>query len=278
MYSAKDVVNSLLVIVGMSISDKDLDREHPYGHGKIEFILAMFVSIIFIGITVYLLIHAVSTLIEDDIHRAPHLIALWAALLAIAVNVVMYFYSRCVAIERNSPLVRTLAKHHHADAAASLAVACGIVGAHYLNMPWIDTAVALLETAHLVYLGGDVFWDSAKGLMDRSVENPIRDRIKTLIESVEGVDEVKHIQTRNVGQDMCIETNIGIDSELSVAEAAAIREEVKEAITHAIPRVGFIQVSTEAHSADAVEREQVRSKWGQAKLNGPRGFVPEAGE
>ncbi len=277
MYSVKDVVSSLLVIVGMAVSEKDLDRNHPYGHGKVEFVLAMFVSIIFMAITVCLLVHAVSTLIEGDVHRAPHLIALWAALLAISVNVVMYFYSRCVAIETNSPLVRALAKHHHADAAASLAVAAGIVGAHYLNMPWIDTMVALIETVHLMYLGGDVFWDSAKGLMDRSVESPTRERISTLVKSVEGVDEIKHMRTRNVGQEVFIEIVIGVDPDLSVAEAKAISDAVKETVIHAIARIGSIQVSAEAHSAGAVEMEQVRSRWEQTHLGGRQETGPEYG-
>ncbi len=277
MYSAKDVVSSLLVIVGMAVSDKDLDREHPYGHGKVEFILGMFISIGFMAITVYLLVHAVTTLIDDEVHRAPHLIALWAALLAIAVNVMMYFYSRCVAIETNSPLVKALAKHHHADAAASLAVATGIVGSHYLNMPWIDTAVALAETAHLMYLGGDVFWDSAKGLMDRSIESPTRERIAKLVEGVEGVDEIKHMRSRNVGQDGFIEVVIGVDSDLSVAEATVICEAVKETIIRAVARIGSIQISAEAHSADAVEMEQLRSKWEQTHLDGRPEPGPEYG-
>ena len=266
MYSAKDVIGSLMAIIGMTVSEKDLDPEHPYGHGKVEFILSMFVSVFFMVFAGYLLIHAVTTLLDDDLHKAPHLIALWAALIAVVVNVMMYFYSRCVAIETNSPLVKTLAKHHHGDATASGAVAAGIIGAHYLNMPWIDTAVAMVETAHLMYLGGTVFWDSSKGLMDRSIESSARDQIADLVGSVEGVDEIKFLRTRNVGQNIFAEIAIGVDSKIAITDAHAITSAVKEIIVHNIPRIGSIQVNAESRCGDAAEMDEVRSKWEDANL------------
>ena len=159
MYSAKDLVSSSMVIIGMSISEKSLNRKHPYGHGKVEFVLSLFASVIFLGVTLSLMIYALTTLFDDTVHRKPHLIALWASFLCIAVNLSLYYYSKCVTIETNSPLVRTLARHHHADAYSSAAVGFGIMGAHYFNMPWIDTLVATMETIHLMYLG----WGSVLG-------------------------------------------------------------------------------------------------------------------
>ncbi len=135
MYSAKDVISSILVIIGLKVSSRPLDREHPYGHGKIEFILSMVVSVVFLTVTAFLFVHAVQILTNGDEHRAPHMIALWTALISVSVNVVMYFYSRCVSVEVNSPMVRTLSQHHYADATSSVAVAVGIIGAHYLAMP-----------------------------------------------------------------------------------------------------------------------------------------------
>ncbi|MEG3620326.1 magnetosome biogenesis CDF transporter MamM [Magnetovibrio sp. PR-2] len=261
MYSAKDVVGSLMAIVGMTVSERPLDRDHPYGHGKIEFILSLFVSVIFILIAGYLLVHAVTTLMDESSHRAPHLIALWAALLVVIINVVMYFYSRCVSIETNSPLVRTLAKHHHGDAASSGLVAAGIIGAHYLNMPWIDTAVAALETLHLMYMGGHVFWDSAKGLMDRSVNKGTRAKITELAESVEGVSSVTMLRTRHVGQYIHVEMTVAVASDMLVMEAFEVSEAVKEKIIHNIPRVGAIQVGTAISDEDAETRENIRANW-----------------
>ena len=261
MYSAKDVVTSLMVIVGMAVSEKPLDREHPYGHGKVEFILSLFVSVVFMIVTGYLLIHAISTLLDEELHRVPHLIALWAALISIGVNVAMYFYTRCVAIEVNSPMVRTLSKHHHADATASGAVVIGILGSHYMNMPWLDTLVALFETLHLMYLGFDVFSDAVKGLMDRSLEQTDREQMAGVIAKVGGVEQLKQLRTRLVGQEIFADIIIAVDAELSVSEAYKIIEAVKAAIFRRFVHIGSLQVSAEASDKDTEKMAEIVSRW-----------------
>ncbi len=242
LYSAKDVINSLLVIVGLKISKRPLDREHPYGHGKIEFVLSMIISVIFLAVTAFLFVHALQILFNGDEHKAPHLIALWTALISVAVNVCMYFYSRCVSIEVNSPMVRTLSRHHYADATSSGLVAVGIIGAHYLNMPTIDTVVALLEFAHLMYLGTEVFRDSYKGLMDRNAPDELRDKIIQHVESVKGVEGIDDIRTRFVGQEISIDLAIQVDPDLSIDEADEIGEAVTDKLVQKITHLGAVQI------------------------------------
>ncbi len=242
MYSAKDVVSSLLVIVGLKISRRPLNRDHPYGHGKIEFILSMIISVVFLVVIAFLFMHAIQILMNGDEHKAPHMIALWTALISVAVNVFMYFYSRCVAIEVNSPMVRTLAHHHHADATSSMAVALGIIGAHYLGMPWIDTMVALFEIAHLMYLGGSVFHESYKGLMDRSAPDDVCTKIEGLVNEVDGVQVIDDLRTRLVGQGLWVDLVIRVAEDISVEQASEIREKVIDRLSAQVPHLGSVQV------------------------------------
>ncbi len=246
MYSAKDVVTSFLVIIGLKVSSKPLDREHPYGHGKIEFVLSMFISIIFMAVTVYLMFHSVQILLDVSLHRTPHLIALWTALLSIAINVVMYFFSRCVVIEVNSPMVRTLAKHHHADASASGLVALGIIGAYYLAMPWIDTVIALLETLHLMYIGYDVFLDAYRGLMDKNTDKKMLARIKRIALATDGVAGVNKLRARQIGQEVSIEITIFVSPMLSVDEAYSITTLVQDSLSKKVDHIGAVHVRFEA--------------------------------
>ncbi len=255
MYSAKDVVTSILVIVGVNVSGQPLDRDHPYGHGKIEFILSLMISVVFLFITALLFIHALQLLLDSSTHRTPHLIALWAALISIAVNVVMYYYSRCVAIEANSPMVRTLSHHHHADASSSAAVAVGIIGANYLGMPWIDTLVALFETMHLMFLGGEVFRDSYRGLMDRSVSKPMREKIVEIVKSTKGVHEVNHLRTRYIGQELMAEVVLLVDPDITVEEAHGITDVVHHNMSRRIPNLGLVQIKFQSETVRSVVQE-----------------------
>ncbi len=246
MYSLKDMLNALMVVIGTTISSKPLDAEHPYGHGKVEFILSMAVSVIFIGLTGYLGVHAVRILLDEDLHRTPHLIVLWAALVSVGVNVGMYFYSRCVAIETNSPIIKTMAKHHHGDATASGAVALGIIGAHYLSMPWIDPAVALWETIDLLILGRAVFMDAYRGLMDHSAGEDVQNRMVEAAQKVPGVRGVIHLRARYVGQDVWADMIVGVDPEQTVDQAHDICEAVRAAVCNKMRRISSLHVSAEA--------------------------------
>jgi cation diffusion facilitator family transporter len=246
MYSLKDMLNSLMVVIGMTISNKPLDAEHPYGHGKVEFILSLVVSVIFMGLTGYLMIHAVILLLDPERHRTPHLIVLWAALVSVGVNLAFYFYSRCVAVETNSPIIKTLAKHHHGDATASGAVALGIIGSHYLNMPWIDTAVALWETIDLLLLGKVIFMDAYRGLMDHTAGDAVRTRVVEAAESVPGVKGVVHLRARYVGQDLWADMIVAVDPDETVDQAHEICESVRAAVCRKLRRVGSLHVAAES--------------------------------
>jgi cation diffusion facilitator family transporter len=246
LYSLKDMFNSLSVIIGTSVSSQPLDAEHPYGHGKVEFILSMIVSVIFIGLTGYMLVHAVQILFDEDRHRTPHLIVLWAAIVAVGVNLAMYYYSRCVAIETNSPIIRTMAKHHHGDATASGAVALGIIGAHYLSMPWIDTGVAIWEAIDLLLLGRVIFMDSYRGLMDHTVGEAICNRIMDAARSVDGVKGVIQLRARYVGQDIWADMIIAVDPEETIDRAHEICEQARVEVCEKVRLMASLHISAEA--------------------------------
>ena len=187
------------------------------------------------------MIYAFFTLLDESLHRRPHLIALGR--LALAINMALYYYPECT----SNPTARWSDPVHHADAASSLAVALGIV-IQFPEHALIDTMVAVLETAHLMYLGS-VFWDSAKGLMDRNVEETTHTRMVQLVENVDGVKEVKYLRSRYVGQDIFSEVVIGVSPSITLAEAHAIAEEVKKRIIAGVALIGSIQVRTESVSA-----------------------------
>ncbi len=259
LYSAKDVVTSVLIIVGLKISKQPIDQEHPFGHGKVEFILSLAVSIILIGLTSVLFYFSAETLLEG-IHTAPHLIALWTALLSVAVNVFMYKYTRCVAYEINSPVVGILSTHHMADGLSSVAVAMGIVGSHYLGMPWLDTVVALGETLHLIYLGGEVFWGAFKGLMDTAAPKETVIEINKVARECSGVEGVEQIRTRMVGQELWIDMTVNVDPDLSVGSAKVISRRVEEQLATHIPHVGDIGVHFKAKPGSVPEMAEIQKE------------------
>lgn len=259
LYSVKDVVTSILILVGLRVAKQPIDREHPFGHGKVEYILSGVVSLVLVGITVLFFIFAAEHLLEGD-HRPPHIIALWAALFSVAVNIFMHRYTRCVAVEINSPIVKTLSKHHHADGWSSGAVALGIIGSHYMGMPWLDSVVALGETIHLIYLGSEVFWDSFQGLMDISAPKETIERIRVSALGVDGVDKVEQLRTRRVGQEIWTDMVVGVDPDYEVRTARRVTRNVEQVLAAEIPHVGDVNVQFQSTSGSVPEMSVIREE------------------
>ncbi len=259
LYSIKDVITSLLIIVGLKVSKQPIDREHPFGHGKVEFILSAVVSLILMVATGFLFFYAAEHLLTGE-HRAPHMIALWAAIFSMLVNWVMHRYTHCVAKEINSPMVKVLSRHHHADTLASLAVAVGIVGSHYLSMPWLDTVVAVGESLDLLYLGGRVFWDAFQGLMDTSASQDVVERIRRITLKVPGVKCVEMLRTRRVGQEIWIDLVIGVHPDQPVGDAHKVVVRVERVLMDSIEHVGDVNVHFQSLTGSVPELDAIRGE------------------
>lgn len=259
LYSAKDVVTSVIIIVGLKVSQKPLDQEHPFGHGKVEFLLALVISLVLLLLTGLLFYFSAGTLLEGK-HSAPHLIALWTALLSVAVNWFLHRYTHCVSSEINSPVVELLSRHHMTDGYSSLAVAVGIVGTHYLGMPWLDTVVAMFESVHLMYLGGETFWDAFRGLMDTAAPRTVIERIRKEALQVNGVMDVGEVRTRQVGQELWITLVIGVDPALTLVRAKAVAARVEDSLIAAISHVGDVGVQFRSHRDGVGEFEKLRQE------------------
>ncbi|MBF0621337.1 MAG: magnetosome biogenesis CDF transporter MamM [Magnetococcales bacterium] len=259
LYSGKDVITSFLIILGLKFAKKPLDDEHRFGYGKIEFLLSMVIGIILVVVTLLFLIYAAGNLMETE-HQTPHLIALWTAVFIVAVNIYLRYYTRCVAHNINSPMVMVLSQHHEADGWSSLAVALGIIGSHYLGMPWLDTAVAVFECIHLLYLGGQVILDSYKGLMDDAASPEVVQHIQEVSENVDGVQRIENIRTRRVGQEVWIFLEIGVNPDISIGDANAVSLQVEQRLIESIPHVGDITIQFRSAEGSLPEFGEIKKE------------------
>ncbi|CAK0745657.1 Magnetosome protein MamM [Gammaproteobacteria bacterium] len=241
LYSGKDVLTSFLIILGLKFTKQPIDEEHQFGHGKAEFLFSMIIGLSLIIITALVLYFEAGKLIQGT-HHAPHLIALWTAIFAAGANVMLARYTRCVAFQINSPMVGVLTQHQKSDATASLAVALGIIGSHYLNMPWLDTVVAVGECIDLGYMGGEVFIHAVRGLMDIAAPEKVVTKIQKLSSLISGVKKVEIVRTRRVGQEIWVSLVIGVDPELSIHEAKKISLVVRKNLFESIPHLGEVNV------------------------------------
>lgn len=144
VHSASDVISTVVVIVGVRLSGKASDKEHPYGHERMECVAAVILATILaftgLGIGYTAMVKILSR--QYGNLRIPGVLALVAAIVSIAVKESMYWYTRINAKKIDSSALMADAWHHRSDALSSVGALIGIVGAR-LGYPVCDVIASL---------------------------------------------------------------------------------------------------------------------------------------
>jgi len=255
LYSIKDIASSVVILISLKISQKDLDAEHPYGHGKVEFIASMVISVFLIFASLYFMVGAIDDIMNNPHEQPPHMIAIVAAVISVMANIYFYKFTRCVAFQSNSPLIKTVSMHNEADALSSTLVVIALCGTHF-GLLLLDPIVAVLETLHLAIISMIVLKNAYGGLMDKSMPEDTNNLIKKVAKRVTGVKTIKVLRTRQLGQHIWIEITVGVDPELSIDIARSVAEIVEERILSEIPHAGNALVHFVSHEEGETVTEE----------------------
>ena len=232
LFSFKEFIASLVVVIGVKLSGKPADDQHPYGHGKVEYVALFLISAGLIISTITLFVHSAQGLWHcyQGAGSVPKSIAIWAALISVAANYKLGQYLSCVGDKRFSPAMLANARHNRSDALLSAMVAVAVFGAHYFDMAFLDPLAALVEAVSIIRVSIEMFNDSIKGLFDSAAPAATVARIEAVARAVPGVRKVAKVVARQLGQGIWIEMTIKIDHTLSHQEGYLIGQHVKESI------------------------------------------------
>lgn len=222
-----DIVASLAVLIGLKLSRKPPDKDHPYGHWKSETIASLTASFIMAAVGLQVLFEAVSSMFSG-VKESPDLIAGWTGLFCAAVMYFVYRYNHALAKKINSSAVNAAAKDNLSDAWVSIGSAMGIFGSQ-LNLPWLDPLTALIVSILICKTAWDIFKDASHQLSDGFDENLISSYRET-IQNVEGVKGVKEIKARNYGNNAVVDIVIFVKSTLDIKAAHDISTIVEKTL------------------------------------------------
>ena len=243
VHTLSDVLTTFIVLVGLRVSSKEADDEHPYGHEKYESVFAKILSILLLLTGVYIGYEAIKILISGDF-REPGKIALIAALISIIVNEIMYWYTIKAAKKIKSISLEADAWHHRSDAFSSIGTFVGILGAR-LGMPALDPIAGIIVSFFVIKVGVDLYLKSVKELVDESADDKI---IKMIIEktnSVDGVRGIKDLNTRIFGNKIYVDIEILVDAFITVEEGHDISKKVHDKLEDEINDIKHCMVHIE---------------------------------
>lgn len=243
IHTIADVVTTVIVILGLSISNKDADQDHPYGHEKFESALAKLISIILFGTGIFIGYEALKTLIHGE-YIKPGGIALIAAALSIAVKELMYWYTISTARKIQSIGMEADAWHHRSDAFTSIGTFIGILGARF-GLAFLDPIAAIVVSIFIMKVGVDLYIKSINELVDKAADQSTIDNITLVTSSVKGVENINDLKTRIFGNKVYVDLAIAVNKDISVEEGHLIAENVHDAIERNVPSVKHCMVHIE---------------------------------
>lgn len=237
VHSLSDFVTDLVVLVFVSISAKPQDQSHDYGHGKFETIATFIIGLALVGAATGIIVSGGMKLIAwwgGDELEAPGWIALWAALLSIAVKELLYQYTARKGRQLDSQVMIANAWHHRSDSLSSIGAAIGIGGAIWLGQRWtvLDPIASIVVGLMLVRVAWELLKTSIAELTECSLPAETEQEIEQIIQSFADVQEPHNLRTRHIGNRIAIEAHVRMDGSLPLQivheRATSIEHKLKE--------------------------------------------------
>lgn len=256
IHSASDVFSTIIVIVGVRISSKKEDKEHPYGHDRMECVASLILAGL-LAVTGFLIGKSgVQTIASGKAIAVPGVLALVAAVVSIAVKEWMYHYTIRAAKRVNSGALKADAWHHRSDALSSVGALIGIAGAR-LGLPILDPLAEIIIALMVIKVGFDIGKDSINKMVDRSVDEKTLAAILRVAEHHPGVVRVDDLRSRTFGANFYIDLEIAVDHTLDIQRAHAIAETLHNVLEERYPNLKhcMIHVNPDVDLSESTKAE-----------------------
>lgn len=257
VHSLSDCFSTIVVIIGVSLGGRAADKEHPFGHERLECVASLILSAILFSTAFLLGESAVKSIVDiaknggtgsnDFIY-----LAIGAAVLSIVVKFALYLYTEKVAKATSSSALHGDALHHLSDSLSSFGSLAGLVGV-MLNVPLLDPIASLVICVMIVKAGVDIALVAVNQLVDRSAGEKTEEKMKEIILAVPGVIQVDVLRTRLYGNRIFAEVEIGVSVEESFLASHQIAERVHFKIEREFPNVKHCMVHANPVLRNGVE-------------------------
>lgn len=243
IHSASDVFSTFVVIIGIKLASKESDKEHPYGHERLECVAAILLSVILFITALGIGLDAFKKIVSGNYGDLimPGVLALIAAVVSILTKEGMYWYTRHYAKKIDSAALMADAWHHRSDALSSIGALIGIGGA-MLGYPVMDCVASLVIFVFIAKAAYDIFKDAMDKMVDHSCDEETENKMRECVLQNENVHGIDMLQTRIFGNKIYVDVEILMDATLPLGKAHAIAEEVHDDIEQNFPKVKHIMI------------------------------------
>ncbi|WP_459946904.1 cation diffusion facilitator family transporter [Desulfocastanea catecholica] len=228
--STSDVAYGIVVNIFMRLSGKPADKEHPYGHDRLESIAAVVVGAFVITTAISIFWASINNIYEllsgaSDFTGASQL-ALWIALFTILMKIWLSFWTYRIGKLTNNNVLMALAADHRNDIFSALAATIGIIFGQ-VGFLWVDPLAGGVVSIIICFTGVEIIRESAADLMNTLPGKKLTEEIRGKLAKLDEVLDVEEIHGHRFGLYMVANITIGISPDLTVSEGDRIATRVE---------------------------------------------------
>ena len=242
-HSALDLAAAVMTLFAVRVADRPADPEHPFGHGKVENISALFETLLLLATSGWIIYEAVHRLMAPEAHVE---IPIWSFIVmgtSIVVDVSRSRMLRDAAKKHNSQALEADALHFSTDIWSSSVVILGLVlvviGRFFPSLAILekgDAIAALAVAVIVIFVSGELGVRSVQALIDAAPKNGEHSQIIQQVEGIKGVSNVHAVRIRSSGANWFVDMHVTMDGNLSVNESHLLTESIERKVHEILPK------------------------------------------
>ncbi len=212
--SAGDIVASLVSIIGIKVASKPGDKEHPYGHGKAEYIFAALVGISMIIASIAMIKNAILSMVSNSTVNVSIFLIL-VCVVTILVKFSLMMYSKSQYKKTDSILIRCNMEDHRNDMFVTLGVLIGIICSKF-GFYFVDGIIGILISIWIVIVAIKIIYPACLVLID--TQSNFIDEAKREVQNFKEIKSIDKFYISPVGDKYLAIIEISMDKEKSLSE------------------------------------------------------------
>lgn len=179
MESIANIIAAFMGLYSLYLASKPRDYDHPYGHGKVEYVAAGVEGLLVSIAGILIIVQSVSSLLQGNaLHRLDWGIAITLA--TAVINYVLGYISYQKGKKENSLVLMSSGKHLQSDTFTTLGVVVSLVLVYFTKIDWIDAVVSLFFGGYIIIMGAKIVREALKGIMDEKDETLFAEIVEVL--------------------------------------------------------------------------------------------------
>lgn len=231
-HTLSDILTSMMVIIGFYLSSKKPDKKHPFGHGRIEKIISIFMSILLIYVGYEFFVNSYNRF-KNPVKIDINIFIIFLLLITILFKEFLTFVSLELGKKINSSSLKADAWHHRSDSIATLFIIVGFITFKY-GLYFLDGIFGMGVSALIIYTGISILFESSSFLIGEEPSENIIKKIKEVSYKFDFVEDVHHIHIHDYGNQIEITFHVKLKGEKTLDEVhekiSIIEKEIEKEI------------------------------------------------